>query len=244
MTETPHIDVFTDPLTPTSLIARTVRVFPSRPAVIHGALRWDYARFGDEVGRMAAALRRAGVDKGDRVAVLAPNTPWHLVATFAMPLLGAPLVSINTRLASAEVGYILEHSGAKVLLVDPQLAPVVDPIRAETPSLQRVVEIADEGAPARPGAEAYASFSAGVQPLPLVPGVEDELDVLSINYTSGTTGTPKGVMYTHRGGTLNAMGQIGSARLTKESVFLWTLPMFHCNGWSSHGQTIDLVIGA
>ena len=180
---------------------------------------------------MAGALQRAGIERGDRVAVLAPNTPWHLVAHFAMPLLGAPLVSINTRLAPEEVWHILDHCGARILFVDPELAPRIDPIREKLGNLESVIEIPDNVVEARPGATSYMSFVEGAPTLPIDNNIDDELSVLSINYTSGTTGTPKGVIYTHRGGTLNAIGQIGAARLTKESVFLWTLPMFHCNGW-------------
>ncbi len=229
---TPHLDVFTDPLTPVTLLQRSARVFPKRRAVVYGdALVWDYRRLAEEVGRMAGALRRAGVVPGDRVAILAPNTPLHLVAHFAMPLLRAPLVSINTRLAGAEIAHILAHSGAKVLLVDPELAPRLDGSRESLSELELVVEMPDPKAPLRPGQTSYETFVAGAEVLPLVNAVEDELEVLSINYTSGTTGTPKGVMYTHRGGTLNALTQIGTAKLKKESAFLWTLPMFHCNGW-------------
>ncbi|MEZ4288491.1 MAG: long-chain-fatty-acid--CoA ligase [Polyangiales bacterium] len=226
-----HQQVFTDPLSPIMFLVRSRRVFPSRPAVIYRDAIWSYDRFGDEVGKMAGALQRAGVKKGVRVAVLAPNTPWHLVAHFSMPLLGAPLVSINTRLSGAEIAHILRHSGATVLLVDPELAPRIDAYRNELPALKRIVELEDGVVPARDGQESYASFCADAPTLPLQNGVTDELDILSINYTSGTTGTPKGVMYTHRGATLNALAQISAARFTKESVFLWTLPMFHCNGW-------------
>lgn len=231
MTELQHLDVFTDPLSPIVLLQRTARVYPHRVAVVHGQLRWTYAQLATEVGRMAGALRRASVVAGDRVAILSPNTPHHLAAHFAMPLLGAPLVSVNTRLAPAELAYILQHSGAKVLLVDPELAPKIDSVRAELASLERVIEVGDAEAPVRAGAEDYAEFVRGAEVLPLDVGVDDERAVLSINYTSGTTGMPKGVMYTHRGGTLNAITMIGSSGLAKESVFLWTLPMFHCNGW-------------
>jgi len=119
----PHPEVSRDPLTPTRLLERALRVFPERVSVIHGEEQWTTRRLAEEVQRMAGALRRAGVGRGDRVAVLLPNTPVHLAAHFALPLLEAPLVSINTRLAPAEIAYILEHSGAKVLLVDPELAP-------------------------------------------------------------------------------------------------------------------------
>jgi fatty-acyl-CoA synthase len=231
MPDQPVTDVSTDPLTPLVLLERTVRVFPSRTAVVHGELRWDYAEFGRQVGRLAGALARAGVVAGDRVAVLAPNTPWHLAAHFAAPLLAAPLVSINTRLAGAEIAYILEHSGARVLLVDPALAVTVDEACRRVPSLERVVEMADAGVPARNGAQSLESFLEGAPELAITNPITDEDTVLSINYTSGTTGMPKGVMYTHRGAYLNALGEIASLGLGKDTVFLWTLPMFHCNGW-------------
>ena len=135
MSAKPHANVWTDPLTPLVMLKRTAAVFPKREAVVHGKLRWSYADLAHEVGRMAGALRRAGVGRHDRVAVLAPNTPAHLVAHFAMPLLGAPLVSINTRLAPPEIAYILDHCGAKVLLVDPELAPPLDAVLRERKAL-------------------------------------------------------------------------------------------------------------
>jgi fatty-acyl-CoA synthase len=226
-----HQDVWKDPLTPLVFLARTLRVYPGRTAVIHGPLRWTWADFAREAGRMAGALQRAGIRAGDRVAILAANTPWHLAAHFAAPLLTAPLVSINTRLASREIAYILEHSGARLLLVDPELAPLIDPVRGELGKLERVVEIPDHVAPARAGQETYEDFARGAPVLPIANPLGDEDAILSINYTSGTTGMPKGVMYTHRGAHQNALGEIGSLRLSKDTVFLWTLPMFHCNGW-------------
>ena len=231
-----HEQVWTDPLTPVVSLERTLRVFPGRTAVVYGDLRWAYAEFALEVGRMAAALRRIGVGAGDRVAVLAPNTPWNLLSAFAAPLIQAPLVTINTRLAGPEIAYILAHSGAKVLLVDPELAPLIDPIRGDLERLERIIEMPDtearDGAVVvRDGAESYADFVAGVEPLPIRNPLEDENALLSINYTSGTTGRPKGVMYSHRGAFLNAMGEVGSLGFSKETTFLWTLPLFHCNGW-------------
>ncbi len=231
MAELAHSTVFKDSLTPVVLLERTLRVFPGRPAVIHGDLLWSYEDLGREVGRMAGALRAAGVEAGDRVAVLSPNTPWHLAAHFALPLLQAPLVSINTRLAAPEIAYILENSAAKVLLVDPELAPPLDAARGDLPALERVIEIADEGFPVRRGKESYTDFVKGAEILPVRNSLEAEDAILSINYTSGTTGVPKGVMYTHRGAFLNAMGEVGTLALSKETVFLWTLPMFHCNVW-------------
>jgi len=226
-----HTDVWKDPLTPVVFLQRTCRVFPERTAVIHGDLHWSYARFAQEVGRMAGALRRAGIGAGDRVAILAPNTPWHLVAHFAMPLLAAPLVSINTRLSAHEIAYILEHAGARVLLVDPELAPMLDPVRGEVSTLERVIEFSDENVPVRSGAEGYSEFSSDAPVLSIANPIQDEDTLISINYTSGTTGMPKGVMFSHRGAYLNALGQVAALGLSKDAVFLWTLPMFHCNGW-------------
>lgn len=222
-----------DPLSPLALLERTVRVFPGRRAVIHGDSVWSWAEFASQVGLMAAALARAGVVKGDRVAILSPNTPHHLAAHFAAPLLGAPLVSINTRLSGREIAYILGHSGAKVLLLDPELAPALDEHLSGLADLETIVEIADPEASVevRPGQRAYSDFVAGLEPLEIRNTVEDEESTISINYTSGTTGMPKGVMFTHRGAYLNALGEMGSLQLNKDTRFLWTLPMFHCNGW-------------
>jgi fatty-acyl-CoA synthase len=224
-------DVFLDPLTPVVFLERTLRVFPGRVAVRYGAERLDYAQFAERVGQMAGALQRAGIREGDRVAVLSPNTPWHLAAHFALPLLRAPLVSINTRLAPREIAYILEHSGARLLLVDPELAAPLDGVLGGIRSLETVVELPDPAAPVRAGRTAYTDWARGAAALPIRSELVDENAVLSINYTSGTTGMPKGVMYTHRGAYLNALGQLGALRLSKDTVFLWTLPMFHCNGW-------------
>jgi fatty-acyl-CoA synthase len=165
------------------------------------------------------------------VAVLLPNTPIHLAATFAMPLLEAPLVSINTRLAPAEIAYILEHSGARVLLVDPELAAPLDGRLDGIATLERIVEVPHRDVAARQGATDYARFVDGAETLPIRSTLTDENTLLSINYTSGTTGRPKGVMYSHRGAYLNAVGQIGTHHLGTDTTFLWTLPLFHCNGW-------------
>ena len=227
---------FRDPLTPLVLLERTLRVFPDVEAVTYrgagGERRMSWREFGDLVGRFAAALARDGVRRGDRVAVLLPNVPEHLAATFAVPLVGAALVAINTRLAADEMAYILEHSGATVLLVDPELAGQA-PLERLHPA-PRVVNVPDPIAGMMesplPG-PSFDEWTAGLTPLPIENTVTDELELLAINYTSGTTGQPKGVMYTHRGAYLNAVGEIGALTLGPETVFLWTLPMFHCNGW-------------
>jgi fatty-acyl-CoA synthase len=168
------------------------------------------------------------------VAFLCPNIPPLLEAHFGVPLAGGVLVAINTRLSAAEIRYILNHSEARLLFVDTELAPLIAPIRDELESVQVMVNIIDEQAGALgerlPGAD-YESFLAGGAADPLPFWVEDENETISINYTSGTTGQPKGVMYTHRGAYLNALGEAVELGMNSDSVYLWTLPMFHCNGW-------------
>jgi fatty-acyl-CoA synthase len=226
--------VHRDPLSPLVLLERTLRVFPRKTALVHGSTRWDWTRFAEEVGRLAGALVRAGVGPGDRVAFLAPNVPALLAAHFAAPLVGAPLVAINTRLQAAEVGYILDHCGAKVVFVDPELAPQVARAPGGLDARPTLVNLEDpeHGVTDEPlDGPGYAEFVAGAAVHEIRNTCDDEERVLSINYTSGTTGRPKGVMYTHRGALLNALGEIVVHRLERDSVFLWTLPLFHCNGW-------------
>jgi fatty-acyl-CoA synthase len=225
--------VHLDPMTPLGLLERTLRVFPERPAVVYGDLRWSYQRFADEVGRLAGALVRAGVAPGDRVAFLAPNVPELLVAHFAVLQVRAALVAINTRLAAEEVGYILGHSGAKLVFCDPELAPAVAGAQGLA-ARPRLVNVEDPvaGVTGRPlDGPSYAEFVSGAPVLPVGAELDDEDRITSLNYTSGTTGRPKGVMYTHRGAFLNALGEMYVHGLGRDSVFLWTLPLFHCNGW-------------
>ncbi|MCC6639752.1 MAG: AMP-binding protein [Deltaproteobacteria bacterium] len=222
--------VHLDPLTPLAFLVRAARIYPEKTAVVYGERRWSYAALIEEVGRMAAAFARAGLVAGDRVAFLTPNVPELLVAHFAAPLVRTPLVAINTRLAADEVAYILSHSGARLVCVDPELAPLLK----GAPSGPLVVSVEDAVAGvtgACAGGPTWAEFADDVAPLPVQAGVDDEDRVLSINYTSGTTGRPKGVMYTHRGAYLNALGEVIVHGLGRDSVFLWTLPLFHCNGW-------------
>ena len=226
------LEASTDPLTPLVFLQRSASVFPNREAVIYGDRRLTWSQFAELVGRFAAALQRDGIQPGDRVATLLPNVPEQLASAYAVPLAGAVLIAINTRLAVREVAYILEHSGARALLVDPELTPQVDPELLQ--GGLRVINVPDRVAgvlePTLPG-PTFDEWVADVEPLPITNVVTHERNLISLNYTSGTTGRPKGVMYTHRSVALNALGEIGTLGLGPETVYLWTLPMFHCNGW-------------
>ena len=215
--------VYRTELTPTSFLRRNAFVFPDRTAVIHDHLRYTYQELNRRVNRFASSLLAAGLEKHDRVAVLAPNTPPLLEAHFAVPLARGTLVAINTRLHRNEIAYILQDCGAKFLFVDKTLLPLVT---EQSKSAMRVIRIDDTGQRGDP----YEDFLArGAEDLEAC--LEDENEPLSMNYTSGTTGHPKGVVYSHRGAYLNALGTVIQLGLSAESVFLWTLPMFHCNGW-------------
>jgi len=217
------------PLSPLSFLARSAEVFPAKTAIAYGDRRSTYAEFAAHATRVAHALRSLGVRPGDRVAYLAPNVPEALVAQFAVPLAGAVLVAINTRLAPEEVRYICDHSGAKVLVVDAGLHPTIAP--GGLPD--EIVTVPAPGITPDPavGGISYEEFLERGSDDPLPWAVDDENAPISINYTSGTTGRPKGVVYTHRGAYLNALGEIVHSGHTPDSVYLWTLPMFHCNGW-------------
>jgi fatty-acyl-CoA synthase len=222
-------------LTPLLFIERSARVHTKRLGAVYGQRRLTYGDLGDRVRRLATALRRAGLERGDRVAVLAPNVPALLDAHFGIALAGGVLVAINTRLNADEVAYIIDHSGARLFIVDAELAHGLQLPRAAMRAVEAVITIDDpEFAPGVPhvyeGPE-YETFLA-VTPEPSLPfRVPSEDDMLSINYTSGTTGQPKGVVYTHRSAYLNALAEMVSHRVDPGSSFLWTLPMFHCNGW-------------
>jgi fatty-acyl-CoA synthase len=203
------------PLTPLAFLERSAAVYPDKVAIAHGDRRITYAEFAAAATRLANALRASGIQPGDRVAYLMPNLPEMLIAHFGVPLAGAVLVAVNTRLAPAEVRYICEHSGAKLLVVDPELhLGELDSVRETVVLGHGYAELLDRG---------------GDDPLPWT--VADERATISINYTSGTTGKPKGVMYHHRGAYLNALAEVIHSRHTPDSRYLWTLPMFHCNGW-------------
>ncbi|MBV6430732.1 MAG: Long-chain-fatty-acid--CoA ligase [Bryobacteraceae bacterium] len=206
------------PLTPLSLLARSAFVYRDKIAVVDGEQRVTYAELDRRVRKLGSALRKLGVEAGSRVAVLSPNTSMALEPHFAVPLIGAVLVMLNTRLQAAELAWILNHSGAHVLLADPQLAPLLEGSRAGLPQLRHIVTDYD------------ALLASGDEELTDLPPI-DEDGLLSINYTSGTTGFPKGVMFSHRGAYLNALGELMEFGLNESSVYLWTLPLFHCNGW-------------
>jgi fatty-acyl-CoA synthase len=217
--------VYRRELTPISFLERSAAIFPERVAVVHGARRSTYAELADRARRLAAALRAAGLRRGDRVAVLAPNTPALLEAHTGVPAAGCILVPINIRLTAGEVAYILDHSGASLLLVDRTLAHLAQGASVET------VVVEDSGEPDDPYEAFLASAPAWASADGYLGEPADEEDVISINYTSGTTGKPKGAMVTHRGAFLNALAQVIEGGLSYRSVYLWTLPMFHCNGW-------------
>jgi fatty-acyl-CoA synthase len=217
-------------LTPLAFLERSASVFADRVAVVEGDERITYAELAAEVTRAAHALRASGIGTGDRVAYLCPNSRALLVAHFAAPLAGAVLVAINTRLAPEEVRAICAHSGSRLLVADAELSGTVAPVIDRLGPVGEVVWAGDDAAATPPGAT-YAEFAArgSDEPLPWV--VDDEDATISINYTSGTTGAPKGVKYTHRGAYLNALGENITAGHGPGTVYLWTLPMFHCNGW-------------
>ena len=221
-----------DKLSPLLFLERCAAVYPRRAACIYNGAVTTYAEFDARVRRHAAALRQAGVGAGDRVAYLLPNLPAMLEANYAPMGIGAVLVALNIRLSAREIAYILNHSGAKVLVFDSELADVVRQLREECGGVETWVQVRDTAPLASDiaGPE-YEAWLAGVEPLAELPGPASETETLTINYTSGTTGRPKGVEYTPRGAYLNALGEALEMGLNWRSVYLWTLPMFHANGW-------------
>jgi fatty-acyl-CoA synthase len=214
---------FRTELNPVEFLVRSAYVYPEKVAMVDGRRSYSYRQLAERSWRLANALRSAGLNKGDRVATLLFNSAPMLEAHFGVPAAGGVLVAINNRLASPEVGFILEHCGARFLLLDAELEPLIDPLAMSGVTVLRV----GGGTEADP----YEQLLGGASPERPVSWLADEEETISINYTSGTTGQPKGVQYTYRGAYLNALSEVIVPGMSSDSVYLWTLPMFHCNGW-------------
>ena len=222
------------PLTPLQFLERAASVYPSRIAIIHGGQRVTYSEFYARSRRLASALAARGIRKGDVVAAMLSNTPPMLEAHYGVPMAGAVLNALNTRLDAAAIAFMLEHGGAKILITDREFAPTVAQALARLAKPPLVIDYDDPQFPqtgARLGTIDYEDFLAGGDPEFDWPWPGDEWDAIALNYTSGTTGSPKGVVYHHRGAALMGYGNIIAGDMGRHPVLLWTLPMFHCNGW-------------
>ena len=222
------------PLSPVGFLARSAEVYPEKAAVVHGSTVFTYRQFDERVRRLASVLAARGVGRGDTVAIIAPNVPALLESHYAVPGLGAILNALNYRLDAATLAFSLEHGEAKVLITDREFSPLISQALKQLARPIFVVDIDDPLAASgeRLGSVDYESWLASGDPAFELPGPVDEWDSLALLYTSGTTGDPKGVVYHHRGAYLNALGNAIAFGLTPNSVYLWTLPMFHCSGWT------------
>lgn len=224
------------PLTPLSFLERTAEVYPQKLAIVHGRLRRTWGEVYGRCKQLAGALAAHGIGKGDTVAVMLPNTPPMVEAHFGIPMAGAVLNALNTRLDAETIAFMLDHGEAKVVIVDPEFAGVMKKAIALRKGKQPllVIDVEDEvytGPAERIGSTAYDTFVASGDANFAWQLPTDEWDAISLNYTSGTTGNPKGVVYHHRGAAANAVSNILEWDMPKHAVYLWTLPMFHCNGW-------------
>ncbi len=221
------------PLTPLSLLERAAAVYPDHTAVVHGDRRYSWKQAAERCTRLAGALAGRGIGQGDTVAVMAANTPEMFEAHFGVPMAGAVLNAINTRLDAKTVAFILDHGEAKMLIADREFSPVVKEALAMLGRDLFVVDIDDPLAPdgERLGEIDYEAFLAEGSATFEWQMPADEWQAISLNYTSGTTGNPKGVVYHHRGAYLLALGNLLTWSMPMHPVYLWTLPMFHCNGW-------------
>jgi len=223
------------PMTPLSFLERSAQVYPNHLAIIHGDLRQDWQTTYTRCRRLASALVKHGIAKGDTVAVMLPNTPPMVEAHFGIPMSGAVLNALNTRLDPEAIAFMLAHGEAKVIIIDPEFSDTMQKALAIAKRQDiLVIDVKDElyqgdGKPI--GVIEYEAFLQKGDPNFEWTGPEDEWDAICLNYTSGTTGNPKGVVYHHRGATTNAISNILEWDMPKHPVYLWTLPMFHCNGW-------------
>jgi len=222
------------PLSPLGFIERAAYVYPSRTAVIHGRRRYAWSETYARCRRLASALVRRGIGVGDAVAAMLANTPEMVECHFGVPMAGAVLNALNTRLDPEAIAFMLEHGGAKVLITDREFSETVDKALASLKSKPFVIDVDDpefSGPGRRIGSDEYERFIAAGDPDYAWSPPADEWNAISLNYTSGTTGNPKGVVYHHRGAYLNAVCNIVTWAMPHHAVYLWTLPMFHCNGW-------------
>ena len=221
-------------LTPLSFIERSAYIYPERVASIHGSRRYSWREAYERSRRLASALAMRGVGAGDTVAVMLNNTPEMFECHFGVPMCGAVLNTMNTRLDAETIAFMLNHGEAAVLITDREYSPMVKKALAQLGREILVIDVDDPeytGPGERVGSVDYESFLAGGHPDYVWKTPADEWDAISLNYTSGTTGNPKGVVYHHRGAYLNALSNIVSWGMPPQSIYLWTLPMFHCNGW-------------
>jgi fatty-acyl-CoA synthase len=221
------------PLSPLSFLERAASVYPKRLSIVHGSQRFTWTETYARCRRLASALKRRGIGKGDTVAIMAPNIPAMAEAHFGVPMAGAVLNALNYRLDAATIAFILEHGEAKALITDTEFAPVIKEALRLSRKRLLVIDVADAQGPGgeRLGETDYETFLGEGDPNAPWELPADEWQAIALNYTSGTTGNPKGVVYHHRGATLNALGNILVWSMPAKPVYLWTLPMFHCNGW-------------
>ena len=233
------------PLTPLTFLERSASIFPDHTAIIHGPLRRSYAEFYARARKLASALTKHGIKRGDTVSVLLANTPAMLEAHYGVPMTGAVLNTINTRLDAAIIAFTFDHAETKVLIVDREFSGLAKEALARAKAKPLIIDYDDpeySGAGARIGNIEYEDFVASGESDFAWSMPNDEWDAISLNYTSGTTGDPKGVVYHHRGAYLLAIGNVLTGSMGKHAVYLWTLPMFHCNGWC-FPWTISVVAG-